>query len=176
MFKPKTITNVLKSKIIDPWREWTGFSPLALLLLIGLGFSGLLLQCQPAVTEAAAGPSLPPENLATFIPVDQTLIPIRVSNYESLDQIIGQFGVVDLYSTAEPGGAPSRLLVQAVKILATGENQGYFNVLVNEKQALAITSHSGEFTIGIRNPKKIGTKIVKRTQKKLKRIQYYEED
>jgi hypothetical protein len=41
------------------------------------------------------------ELASTFIPAGYVLVPIEVANFEALDSILGQFGIVDLYARSE---------------------------------------------------------------------------
>jgi hypothetical protein len=64
-------------------------------------------------------PDAAPVAFDTHIPKGFVLIPIEVQNYESLDSILGRFGVVDLYigSSTEAAG-PGRLVARNVRIKA----------------------------------------------------------
>lgn len=42
-----------------------------------------------------------PQDVTTFIPDGHQLIPIEIANYEALDSVLGQYGVIDLYTAAE---------------------------------------------------------------------------
>jgi hypothetical protein len=140
-------------------RNWVG-------LALVLGFISLMLK-SPATPELRdEAPSL--ESLDIYIPENHSLVPISVANYESLDQVIGMYGVVDLYSLPLRGHESPHLVASAVKLVRSGKSQRHFNVLIHKDDAGLITGHHGEFNVSVRNPKEIGTKIVKKKQKRSK--------
>ncbi|MCJ8276750.1 MAG: hypothetical protein HRT44_01755 [Bdellovibrionales bacterium] len=109
----------------------------------------------------------------TYIPKRHTLVPIEVANYESLDSIIGQFGVVDLFSTPLNPQEKSKRIAFSVKILRAPRNPSHFAVLMPEAEAHIIAGHIGPITVTVRNPKESGTKIVhEKRRKKKRRISY----
>ncbi len=141
--------------------------------VLALGFTAFLVQMKPELKTPTDTNTFETPRMDTYIPEDKTLIPIKVVNYESLDQIIGKYGVVDLYTAPEHSGQKSRLIATSVRLLNISENEGYFNVLIPWDQAPVITGHTGEFVIGVRNPKLVGTQIVKEPLVKKKRRVLY---
>lgn len=116
-------------------------------------------------------------SMDTLIPADDSLIPIKVANYESLDQIIGNFGVVDLFSTPlDPTQKPSRVAF-AVKLVRSPNSSSHFSVLVPAEKAAKIAGFQGEFTVVVRNPKIVGTKFVnKQARRPQRRVIYHWEE
>ena len=72
---------------------------IAIGLCIGAGLIALIWdQKSSGESQASARPE--PESVedaATYIPDGFVLVPIEVANFESLDSILGKFGVVDLF-------------------------------------------------------------------------------
>ena len=114
------------------------------------------------------------ESIDIFIPEDQSLVPIRVANNESLDQIIGRYGVVDLYSVPLNPGERAVRIAYKVRLLRSPGNPNYFSVLLPADQAHRITGYPGEFYVSVRNPKSTGTRFIKKKSKKLKRSIVFE--
>lgn len=144
-------------------------------LTLALGLTAWLSQREPAQDTPDPQPKTTELAFDTYIPENHSLIPITVSDYKSLDQVIGHFGVVDLYTAPASENQYSRLLAQAVKIVRHGKNSDHFSVLVPKDEATAITSHSGEFKVTVRHPESVGTKIVKRKREPKRRITYESE-
>lgn len=102
----------------------------------------------------------PPESVATMIPAGYVLVPIEVSNYESLDSILGQYGVVDLYKSSDrPGGAPTKV-AEHIRILRAPNNPNHFAVLATESESPSLVRYNGAFQVVVQNPKSSGTKVV----------------
>ena len=116
------------------------------------------------------------ESIDIFIPEGQSLVPIRVANNGSLNQIIGQYGVVDLYSTPLGPGEKAFRIAYKVKLVRSPGNSEHFNVLLPADEAYRITGYPGEFYVSVRNPKSIGTRFVKKKSKVTKRTIVFESE
>jgi len=149
------------------WRVW-----LALALVLGL-FS-FLVQRQPSPQLVSAHKV--EDSLDTYIPENQSIVPIQVANYESLDQVIGQYGVVDLYTIPVSEKEKAQKIAHAVKLVRSPKSPRHFNVLLPANEAYRIAGHSGEFNVTVRNPKLVGTKIVKERVKTKRRQVFYESE
>lgn len=101
------------------------------------------------------------EEAATYIPDGYVLVPIEVANYESLDSILGRFGIVDLFVGSEDPRIKPRKLAEHVKILRAPLNPSHFAVLVPDYESQKIVAYSGALTVVVQNPKKSGPTIVK---------------
>lgn len=113
-------------------------------------------------------------SLDSYIPEGQTLVPISVANYESLDQVIGQYGVVDLLSTPLTPQEKPRRVAYAVKLIRSPLSHRHFSVLIPAEEAPRLAGYQGAFTVVVRNPKSLGTKFVKNKPKKAARQIVYE--
>jgi hypothetical protein len=131
-------------------------------------FSGLLA----LMAELRSDPSdksVPAAEAATLIPPGFVLVPIDVQNPEALDSILGQYGVVDLFSQSTDGRAAAIKVAEKIKILRAPLNPNHFAVLAPENEAPTLVRHPGPFYVVIQNPTMNGTSFVK-GKKKLKRI------
>ncbi len=100
------------------------------------------------------------ESAATFIPEGFVLVPIEVANFESLDSILGKFGVVDLFVGSDDPRVKPRKLAERVKILRAPLNPNHFAVLVPDSESQKIVAYSGAMTVVVQNPKSLGPSFV----------------
>jgi hypothetical protein len=87
------------------------------------------------------------ESAATYIPDGFVLVPIEVSNFESLDSLLGKFGVVDLYLPADEFRKRPSKIAERVKILRAPLNPSHFAVLVTEQESPKLAMQSGPFIV-----------------------------
>ena len=99
-------------------------------------------------------------DLDIMIPAGFVLLPIEVENYESLDSVLGQIGVVDLYQNQQ-GKSQRRLVASFVRILRNPHNPSQFSILVPERNAPTITNNFGPYFVSLR-PRKTGTGFEKK--------------
>jgi hypothetical protein len=88
----------------------------------------------------------------TLIPAGMVLVPIEIQNLDSLDSLLGQNGVVDLYATAETGG-PSKRVARQVGIYRAPLNPRQFAVLVRDAEAPSLVRTTRPFFVVMQNPK-----------------------
>lgn len=157
---------------INQFNDKQGFSKAIYFFIFIMGLTAFLIQFQQQPTKSISHKD--ELSIDTYIPNDQGLVTIQVSNYESLDQIIGNYGVVDLYSVPLAPGQRARLIISQVKIVRTPKSPRHFNVLLPASEVGILAGHIGEFTVSVRNPKLFGTKIVKDKSKPAKRRIFFE--
>jgi hypothetical protein len=87
----------------------------------------------------------------TYIPAGHVLIPIDVENFESLNEMIDRFGIVDLYQNKKGLGVV--MLASQVKLLRSPLNQQQMGVLVPDQFAAKIVQAEGPFKVIVKNPK-----------------------
>ena len=99
----------------------------------------------------------------TYIPKGFVLVPIEVQNYEALDSILGQFGVVDLFQSAESPKARQQLVARNVRILRAPQNPAHFAILVQESEVSSVLKAGTPFFVVVkdRSTGKNGTEFVK---------------
>lgn len=153
-----------------------GFLPKPTLIVIFLilGAVTALIQFR-GKSDGKEKPSVP-LSIDTFIPEGESLVPIQVSNYESLDQVIGQYGVVDLLTTPLSPDEKSKRVAYAIKLVRSPKSPRHFSALVPAEKAPQLAGHNGEFMVVVRNPKLVGTKFVKEVGSKPKRQIFYESE
>lgn len=129
---------------------------LFLVLFLLLGLTTIFLR-KPAST--------PEENRSTsadtYIPEGMVLIPIEIQNKEALSNIMGDFGIVDLYSPSFGDQIKSKKVAAGIKIMRAPLNHEVYAVLVKEESASTITEFPGPFIVTIQNPKTSKSKIYK---------------
>lgn len=107
----------------------------------------------------------------TYVPDGFVLVPIEVQNADSLDAILGNFGVVDLFHPSlEPKGQ-ARLIAKQVKILRAPLDPKKFAVLVPHGQSSALVKIDTPLFVTIHNPKRSQTQFIK-TKRTISRVQY----
>jgi hypothetical protein len=108
------------------------------------------------------------DSVDTLIPAGYILIPIEVQNYESLDSLLGQYGIVDLF---KGDGRDGKLVAKNIRILRAPLNPSHFAVLAPESEASAILAQAGNFYVAIKSPNQLGTQIVTK-EKHIKRVYF----
>ncbi|MES2857350.1 MAG: hypothetical protein V4692_15880 [Bdellovibrionota bacterium] len=133
-----------------------------LLWLVGILLAGgVALFFDAGDSEKTEPTAIDRESASTFIPAGFVLVPIEIANFQSLDSILGQHGVVDLFKpSSEPDGRPIRV-ASKIKILRAPLNPSHFAVLAPEEESAALVSYQGAFTVVVQNPKESsGTRFV----------------
>ena len=140
--------------------------------------SAALLSAIPAVGRVLMQNSsepVPVERVAavdTMIPKGYVLVPIEVQNYESLDSILGRFGVVDLFQPGSGTAESQRLVARNVRILRAPQNPSHFAVLIREEEVPRVLHQGGLFTVIVKRPHGDGTEFVNDLKPKRRKIVY----
>ena len=132
-------------------------------LCLCAGLVALVWDQRVSNQESSSRPKTQSENVesaATYIPDGFVLVPIEVANYESLDSILGAFGVVDLFVGSDDPKIRPRKVAERVKILRAPLNPSHFAVLVPDSESQKIVAYSGALTVVVQNPKKGGPTFV----------------
>lgn len=142
--------------------EWSRSLPQgAHIWIAAVIFAGVIAIFWDRETSVAETPQVDREVAATFIPDGFVLVPIEIANYEALDSILGNHGVVDLYRPNENPSLPPIKVAERVKILRAPLNPQRFAVLAPESESPGLVSYPGAFTVAVQNPKNSGTRFVK---------------
>jgi len=130
--------------------------------IVAATLAGFMAYYRDVTTPASADVHEPEpvESAATYIPAGFVLVPIEVANYESLDSILGKFGVVDLYIPPQEPNKRARKIAEHIRILRAPLNPSQFAVLAREEDSPRIVSHDGPFLVVVKNPNRSGTGIV----------------
>jgi len=132
-----------------------------------LVFPGLLALAHEVATPRAAE-SLPSStegsSVDTFIPAGFVLVPIDVINFEALDSVLGQYGIVDLFAVTGPEERSRSLVASRIRILRAPKNPNHFAVLASSDEAANLVRHTGGFFVVLQNPNGSGTKLENKAQ------------
>lgn len=86
----------------------------------------------------------------TMIPAGFLLVPIQLSNSESLASLAGQFALVDLYTVGDKNRKGFKV-ASAVKLLRAPLNPQQFAVLIRESESSKIVTMEGPFFAALKN-------------------------
>lgn len=129
---------------------------------------------QSSSTEERPNESFLPEpkSVDTYIPQGFVLVPIEVSNAESLASLVGEKGgVVDLYLTSNEKQKGGLKIGSRLKILRAPLNPQQYAVLVKDSESSRILSHPGPFTAVVQNPDTKGAHLSSTSQSAI-RVEY----
>ena len=108
------------------------------------------------------------QDLDSYIPEGFVLVPIELSNGNSLNGLLEQKGIVDLY-TGNPAQQKVEKAAESVKIIRSPRNPSHFAVLIPEDKASFLIQHFQSFHAVIQNPKQKKKTAIKPMSKKRKR-------
>ena len=156
---------MIDKKFIKQNRWWFLGASFLILLII---FNNLIHQpTKPEPVEEVA-------DISTFIPKGFRLVPIQVDNYKSLDQILGNYGVVDLYVKSFKGPKLKMELVgSGIRAIRAKNGSESIGLLVPKEQVKAILKKEGRFVLTVNNSQSSGTEFVKtRSERPRNRLVY----
>lgn len=146
-------------KNIEQIKNWIKNLKTSYIVIVFIALGGVSLALDSKKNNKPA--PLDPTSVDTYIPEGMTLIPIEIQNIEALKNILGEFGVVDLYLPSfEENRAPKKI-ASGVKIMRAPLNPDVFAVLVRDENASQIAQHPGAFFVTVLNPKTQKTKFNK---------------
>lgn len=130
--------------------------------------SALMSKAENKAPSSSSSQNFTPD---TIIPAGYVLIPIELMNSRSLDGIIGEYGIVDLYTAPILEGEKSKKVGDNIKIIRSPYDPSQFAVLILESESELIVKNTGQFTAVIQNPNsKDQSALVKETLSTQKRI------
>ncbi|MCB9025978.1 MAG: hypothetical protein H6625_06650 [Bdellovibrionaceae bacterium] len=133
-------------------KEHKGWVILGALLVISSISSQFYNNSDPDKTEN------PPEDVSTFIPKGYRLVPLPIENYKNLDQILGNYGVVDLYvKTLINSKVHTELLGSGIRALRAKNGSESIGLLVPLEQVKTLLKKDGKFYLTINNSNSSGT-------------------
>ncbi len=141
-------------------------------LFAGIALISLMIGVLKNPKPEAQPQHSPPPSFDTYIPEGHSLVPIDVANYETLDSLLGSFGVVDLFTQDLQNPQISRRIAHRVKIVRAPNNPSHFAILVPYDQVPHILKNSGPMMVSVLNPKARGTSFEKAVPQKRSRIVY----
>ena len=101
-----------------------------------------------------------PKSVDTFIPRGFVLVPIEITNAESLSSLVGDVGgVVDLYLASEDAKKKGVKVGTKLKLLRAPLNPQQYAVLVKDAESSRLLNYPGPFIAVVQNPSAEGTEI-----------------
>lgn len=102
-----------------------------------------------------------PKSVDTFIPRGFVLVPIEITNAESLNSLVGDMGgVVDLYlASGEKQKGGGLKVGSKLKLVRAPLNPQQYAVLVPDNESSRLLSFPGPFVAVIQNPDAKGTQL-----------------
>lgn len=170
------IANLIKNKVASGANSKLAERKFYVVGFMVLGIIALSQSCSSNEPEATQPPSESERFSAdTYIPSGMVLVPIEISNAESLEGLIGDVGgVVDLFTTNQEGNRKSFKVGERLKLLKAPLNPRQFAVLVDEESSGQILQHQGPFFAIIQNPQQKNGNIKKQfVPKKNRNIEIY---
>ena len=131
-------------KILQEKRLW----------FIVLGFSLFLLILEGLRTEESDASRRPAQsfNVDTVIPAGHVLVPIQIQNLENLSVLIGQMGVVDLWTYNMESQKKSKKIAAQVKLIRAPLDPSVFAILIKEEESKDILEHGDQFYVTVHRP------------------------
>lgn len=128
------------------------------------GFLAIGLVCftlaKPAPEQENTGPLPTPASVDTFIPLGYVLVPIELSNADSLSSLVGDVGcVVDLYVANNEKKSMATKVGSKIKMVRAPLNPQQYAVLVKDHESSAILNYSGPFIAVVQNPNTQGQRV-----------------
>ena len=128
------------------------------LLIAFFGFGALAFLAQFRATQTEAPVIAPRDSVDTMIPKGYILVPLELENIEQIGSLIGNSGVVDLYT----GGAQTKsrkLVASRVKVIQAPLNPQVYAALIPESEGSVIQNYLGPFRAVVQNPGQNGSSI-----------------
>ncbi|MEY4617206.1 MAG: hypothetical protein RJB66_2166 [Pseudomonadota bacterium] len=126
-------------------------------VLISLFFMGLaLMVAQEKSLPKPKGGSASITSVDTYIPSGHVLVTLQLINSESIDGLIGDYGLVDLYeavaTSSEESKKRAKPLARRLKIIRAPNNPALFGVLIKETETQIIQKLSAPVFAVIQDP------------------------
>ena len=121
--------------------HWLLESPLMALLatsvlILGLAaFLGPGSSSVPSHDEKGNQAVKPPSSLDVLLTPGQVLVPLELANHQSLDSLLGPYGIVDLYPLDSLQRKARRPLARYVRIVRSQSDSRHFAALLPSSQA-----------------------------------------
>ena len=113
-----------------------------------------------------------PTSVDTFIPAGLVLVPLEISNAESLASLVGEMGgVVDLYLASNDQRKGGLKVATKVKLMRAPLNPQQYAVLVRDEDGPRLMAYNGPFLAVVQNPDAKGASLSQKAGKTI-RIDY----
>ena len=128
-----------------------------LIAFIGFGILAALMSLRNSTPPPTSlGPA--PDSVDTMIPKGYVLVPLELENIEQIGSLIGNSGVVDLY-TSSLESKKRKLIASRVKVIQAPFNPQVYAALIPESEGAIIQNYLGPFRAVVQNPKQDGSSI-----------------
>lgn len=127
-----------------------------LMAFFSFGLLAMVVSSHHSAPQALETPSV--DSVDTMIPKGYILVPLELENIEQIGSLIGNSGVVDLYT----GGAETkqrRLVASRVKVIQAPFNPQVYAALIPEGEGSVIQNYLGPFRAVVQNPKQSGSSV-----------------
>lgn len=127
-----------------------------LVAFFGFGLLAILTSSRNSAPQPQEVPRV--ESVDTMIPKGFILVPLELENIEQIGSLIGNSGVVDLYT----GGAQTKsrkLVASRVKVIQAPLNPQVYAALIPESEGSVIQNYLGPFRAVVQNPGQNGSSI-----------------
>lgn len=108
----------------------------------------------------------------TYIPPGFVLVPLRLENHQSVDSVVTQFAVVNIYKGAPGPNQKSQLLGRNLRLLRAPLNPQQFAVLVPESQVDPFMNEDQKLHAVLQNRASAETSELP-TNKKVRKVTFY---
>ncbi len=109
----------------------------------------------------------------TVIPKGYSLVPIEIENRESLANLMGPYGVVELFTSSRIQGRKGVRVASQIKMIRAPNNPNQYAVLVPAARASEILAFPGPFVVALQNPNTLAESQFKSPKKLQPRIEYF---
>lgn len=130
----KNVLPYLKVTLADRQHRWS-------VGLIALTLLGLLFLSSGKSDEKTA--SMPTIDSDELIPEGSVLVPLDLQNREALNDLVGAFAIVDLFTVSADGQMKGTKVGKRVKLIRSPQNPTQFSALVPEDQAPLLFANPG---------------------------------
>lgn len=126
---------------------------LLMLIIFFIGIAWLVDQNRAPAPEVIENASA--DTVDTFIPDGFVLVPIEIQNLTSLESMVGQYGVVDLYAEGQ-----TRAIAIGLRLIRSPRDPSQFAVLVPQERSREIVKASLKpIQVVVQNPKQKKSEI-----------------
>lgn len=175
----------IKENLFNPQKPF-----LIIISLTIIGISMLTIQHNLPLNSKEFVPPKPNDNtrvqLDTFIPKGFVLVPLEISNLESIEDLIGSYGLADLYPTLQNDRFQSstrsktfhhlKPLASRVRLIRAPNNSKLFGVLISEEERALILKLSDPVFAVLHNPNSIDEKNDQKTSQNQKETAFHNRD
>lgn len=127
-----------------------------LIAFFGFGILAMVVSGRSPAPQTSEVPRV--DSVDTMIPKGFILVPLELENIEQIGSLIGNSGVVDLYT----GGFETkqrRLVASRVKVIQAPFNPQVYAALIPESEGSVIQNYLGPFRAVVQNPKQNGGSV-----------------